>query len=97
MNCPDKEIIQDLVDSELSQDDAQSVIKHIQGCKDCKEHLREIFVLYNTLNSIVQKDTCPPVGTLEQYAENTCPAEKIDAIKEHVDLECFPIFKPIFE
>ena len=86
MNCPDKETLQDLIDSELPQDEAQSMIEHIQLCKDCKDQLREIFVLHSTLNSIVQKEACPPVDTLEQYAENACPAEKIDAIKEHVDL-----------
>jgi len=86
MNCPDKEIIQDLVDGELSQDDARPVIEHIQTCKSCKNQLREIFVLHNTLSTIVQQDACPQVETLESYAEKTYPAEKVATVKEHVDL-----------
>jgi len=86
MNCPDKEILQDLVDGQLSQDKARPVIEHIQSCPSCRNELREILVLYNALNRVVQDDTCPSVETLEQYAKNTCSEETIDTIKDHVDL-----------
>ena len=86
MNCPENEILQNLVDGELSQDKSRPVIEHIQSCTTCKDLLRDIFILHNMLNRIVGQDACLPVEALEQYAENTCPAEKIDAIKEHVDL-----------
>lgn len=86
MNCPDKEIIQNFVDGELPQDKVRSAIEHIQTCKSCKDQLREIFVLHNTLNQIVRQDACPPVETLEHYANSAYPAEEAAILKEHVDL-----------
>lgn len=86
MNCPNKEALQDFVDGELSQDESRSLVKHIQSCQSCKDQLRDIFVLQDTLNTIVQQDPCLPVETLEQYAQDSCPEEAIEDIKQHIEL-----------
>ena len=86
MNCPNKEVLQDFVDGELSQDKVQSVVEHIRSCQGCKDQLRDIFVLHDTLNRIVQQDPCPAVETLEQYAQDSCPLETVDAVREHTEL-----------
>ncbi|MBD3376631.1 hypothetical protein GF406_16465 [candidate division KSB1 bacterium] len=86
MNCPKRAVLQDYIDGELSQDDNQSIIKHIQSCTKCKEQLRDIFVLQKTLSKVIQEDPCPPVEILEKYAKNIGSTETAGTIKEHIDL-----------
>ncbi len=86
MNCPDKEIMQDFVDGELSDGDVKSIVKHIRLCDVCKAQLQELFTLYNTLNQVVDKDQCPSLDMLETYADNSCQQEQTDKIAEHIDL-----------
>lgn len=86
MNCPNKEALQDFIDGELSQENSQSIVKHIQSCQNCKDQLRDIFILQDTLNTIIQQDPCLPVETLEQYAQDSYPSETVDAVKEHIEL-----------
>jgi anti-sigma factor ChrR (cupin superfamily) len=86
MNCPDKEIMQDFVDGELSDTDAKPVVKHIRSCDSCKAELQEIFTLYNTLNHVVDEDQCPSLDALESYADNSCSKEQAGKIAEHIGL-----------
>lgn len=86
MNCPDRNILLNLVDGQLSPDEVKSVTDHIQACSSCRNKLKEILVLYNALDRVVQEDICPSIETLEQFAKKNCPAEQVIAIGEHVDL-----------
>lgn len=86
MNCPNKELLQDYIDGELSDSNVDSVVEHIRSCQSCKDELRDIFILHDTLNKIIQQDPCPSVEMLEQYAQDSCPAETVEAVKEHIEL-----------
>jgi len=86
MDCPDKEIMQDFVDGELSQPRIKQMVKHIQSCDACKTELSELYALHNALNQVIDKDKCPSLDELEKYADNSCSADRRAKIVEHVDL-----------
>lgn len=85
MDCPDKETMQDFVDGELSKSKIDQVVKHIRSCDSCKTELRQLYTLCNALNSIVDKDKCPSLDELEEYADNRCSDKQTSEIAEHID------------
>jgi len=85
MDCPSKEILQDFMDGELPEAKNQPIIEHIRSCDTCKTELREVFSLHRALNQVVDRDRCPSLETLENYADNTCASEEMGKIKEHID------------
>jgi hypothetical protein len=85
MNCPNRETMQDFVDGELEKAQDQQIIEHIRSCKTCKIELKEILMLYDALNQIVDADQCPSLELLKSYADNTCTEEQVNKIKEHID------------
>ncbi len=85
MNCPDKETMQDFVDGESSDARIRSIIGHIRSCDTCKTELRELYILHNALNRIVDKDKCPSLDELEKYAGKSCLDEQTGKITEHID------------
>jgi len=69
MNCPDKQLLQDLVDSELEKGLASKVMDHIRSCNKCKEQFRQILTVYNGLSETVDEFPCPSRDTMEKYAQ----------------------------
>ncbi len=86
MNCPDREIIQDYIDSELSDTNAKSITEHIRTCSTCKKQLQELLAFHDTLNSLVENDQCPSIADLERYSNNTCQQAQANEIGEHIGL-----------
>jgi len=85
MDCLDKETMQDFVDGELSQSQVKPIVKHIQSCDTCKTELRALYVLQNTLSQVIDRDKCPSLDELEEYADNKCSADRKAKIAEHVN------------
>ena len=55
MNCPDKQLLLDLVDSEIEKGLASEVMGHIRSCNKCKEQFRQILTVYNALGETVDE------------------------------------------
>lgn len=85
MNCPDKDIMQDFVDGELSEAKIKQIVEHIRSCDTCKTELRELLALFSVLNKGVDNDKCPALDKLQNYADDTCGQEDKQHIAEHVD------------
>ena len=86
MDCPDKETMQDFIDSELPEVDIQTIAEHIRSCDACKTELQDILSLHNVLDQVVSEDKCPSYDELESYANNTAENSTIGKIKDHIDL-----------
>jgi hypothetical protein len=86
MNCPDKQILQDLVDDELDNNKAAQVTKHIRSCNKCKREFGEILHIYRGLREVVGEAECPSKDTLEKYAKNALSKAVMNDIKEHLEL-----------
>jgi hypothetical protein len=84
MNCPEREILQDLADGELPEAQVVEVAKHIRSCVRCKNELREILTVHRALSEIVSEDICPVIDTLEACAHGTLSPEDSTKIKQHV-------------
>lgn len=85
MDCPDKEVIQDFVDGDLSESTVKQLMTHIRSCDACKTELRQLYTLHSALNRIVDKDKCPLLDELEKYADKSCSDEQTGKITEHID------------
>lgn len=86
MKCPDKELLQDLVDGELSESKIPHVVEHIRSCGHCKTEFTEIFAVHNALTEIVTEDTCPSIEDLDAYAQQKLALDQIDTVKQHAEL-----------
>lgn len=86
MDCPDKQILQDLIDDELDNDQAAQVVVHIRSCNKCKREFGEILWIYKGLKEVVGEVECPSKDTLERYAKNALSEATMNDIKKHIDL-----------
>ena len=85
MDCPDKQLLQDLIDNELDKINASEVIAHIRSCCKCKDLFRQILSVYNGLSEAVDESPCPSRDILEKYARKELTKNEAARIKEHVD------------
>ena len=85
MDCPDKQILQDLVDGELQKSKKVVVTEHIRSCGKCKDELQEILALYDALCKTVDESQCLSTDTLEQYAHGTLSKDEAKKLEEHIE------------
>ena len=85
MNCPDKQLLHDLVDGELEKDQQSEVKGHIRLCSICKEQFLQILNVYNALNETVDNSPCPSLDILEKHANNSLAKDHADKVQEHID------------
>ena len=54
MSCPEKQLLQDMVDGELEKSQVSDLKEHIKSCSKCKEQFLQILnILLLRLNNIV--------------------------------------------
>ena len=85
MACIQKEVLENLVDGELGDREAAQAVAHIRSCDRCRREFSEILALNEGLHAAVAQDACPPNTTLKEYTENALPAERMAAIRKHVE------------
>lgn len=86
MDCPDKQILQDLVDDKLGNGKAAQVVEHIRSCNKCKSEFGEILRMYKGLKEVVGEAECPSKDTLEKYVKNALSKTVLNDIKKHIEL-----------
>ena len=85
MHCPDKEVLQDLVDGDLPKEKISEVMEHIKSCNGCKKEVQQMLKLCEALGQVVSEDLCPSIEILEGYARNPLVVKDADKIKEHIE------------
>ena len=85
MNCPDKQLLQELVDSELEKGLASEVMGHIKSCSKCKDDFRQILTVYNALSETVDESPCPSSDALEKCVQKMLSTDEANKIQEHID------------
>ncbi len=86
MNCPEKKILQDLVDCELSEEQHIEVIAHIKSCDKCRGQLKQMLVFYRALSDVVAMEACPSKDELENFAHGKLSLQNSDRVREHIVL-----------
>jgi hypothetical protein len=86
MNCIDDEIIQQLLDGELSEAQKQTIMRHIKTCDACKASLREAIELHRSLDAVISQIPCPSEQMLEAFAAKTLDALGQSQISQHIVL-----------
>jgi len=85
MDCLSEELLQDLVDGELSDSAAAQAIEHIRSCEPCRQELAKLLAFYEGVRLTVAKDACPSQITLEAYTEETLPSETMATVHKHLE------------
>lgn len=85
MACIQREVLENLVDGELGDRETVQAVEHIKSCEKCRREFSEILALYEGLQAAVAEDACPANTTLREYADNALPADRMAAIREHIE------------
>jgi len=90
MDCLSEEVLQDLIDGELSDSTAAQAIRHIRSCDRCRQELTELLTLYEGLGQVMAEDTCPSRTTLLAYTQEVLSGEMMATVKKHLEFcsEC---------
>jgi anti-sigma factor RsiW len=84
MDCINDEIIQQLLDGELSDAQKQTIMVHVKTCKTCKARLQQAIELQRDLSAVISDETCPSDKQLEAFAANKLEASEKAQVEEHI-------------
>jgi hypothetical protein len=89
MECPEENILFELINGELEENNEQPLIDHIGQCKDCQRKIKLLIDFDAMLDKIENNASheCPDASLLNMYESKELDGKQRDKIAKHID-EC---------